>query len=85
MFLVFVVAGVMDTSTPGGMDEESLGAMLVGLSLFGLLFVELIAIGLGFAALFQQNRQKVFAVLGMVIAVATIAVTVLLLAIGLML
>jgi len=84
MFLVFVAAGVLETTTPGGMDEESVGALLVGLAMFGLLFLDLVAIGLGIAALFQKQRKKVFAVLGIIFAVSTIVITLALMVIGLM-
>jgi len=84
MFMLFVVAGVMETSTPGGMDENSMEAMLVGLFLFALLFLDLLAVGLGVAGLFQKERRKLFAVLGLVFAAATIVVALLLVLIGLM-
>lgn len=84
MFMLFVVAGVMETSTPGGMDENSVEAMLVGLFLFALLFLDLLAAGLGVAGLFQKERRKLFAILGLVFAAATIVITLLLVLIGLM-
>lgn len=84
MVLLFVVAGVLEATTPGGMDEESMAAVLVGLGLFGLLFADLVAIGLAIGALFQQRRKKLFAVLGLVFALATVVVAALLMVIGLM-
>lgn len=84
MFLLFVVAGVMETSTPGGMDEESAGAMLVGLFLMAFLALDMLAIGLGIAGLFQAHRKKVFAVLGVVFGAFTIVATLLLVVLGLM-
>lgn len=83
MFLLFVVAGVIETSTPGGMDEESAAAMLVGTFMFLFLFIEMLAIGLGIAGLFQAGRKKVFAILGITCAVATIILTILLIIVGL--
>ena len=84
MFLLFAVAGVMETSTPGGMDEESIGAMLVGLGLFAFLFVDLLAIGLGVAGLFQTSRKKVFPILGVAVAAGTVVLTIFLVILGLM-
>ena len=57
--LLMVVAGVIETSTPGGMDEESAGAIMVGLFLFASLGSTLVALGLGVAGLFQKERKKI--------------------------
>ena len=63
-FVLFIVAGVIEANTPGGMDEESTAAIAVGLLLFFGMFSSLVAIVLGFVGVFQQNRKKVFAILG---------------------
>ena len=47
LFFIVVVAGIIETSTPGGMDVNSAEAMLIGLSLFGFIFTALLALGLG--------------------------------------
>ncbi len=82
MFLLFAAASFIEMATPGGMSEESVEAVLVGLLLFALLFLDLLAIGLGVAGLFQHIRRKVFAVLGTALAGATILIALLLLALG---
>ena len=82
IFLVIVIAGVMETSTPGGMDEESAGAVMVGLFLFAFLGTSLVALGLGIGGLIQKERKKIFAVLGTVFAAATIVVTIFLMMLG---
>lgn len=84
MFVVFVVAGVLETSTPGGMDENSPVAMIVGLCMFGLLFGCLISIGLGIGGLCQTGRKKIFAVLGITFSAIIILGTIALIIIGLM-
>ena len=84
MFLLFIAAGMMEISTPGGIDEDSVGAMLVGLFLFAFLLLSVLAIGLGIAALFQRDRKKLFAVLGIVFAASTIVITMFLMILGLM-
>jgi hypothetical protein len=66
LFLLFVVAGMMEASTRGGMSEDSPAAMLIRLFMFGFMFLALIALGLGIGGLFQSNRLKIFAVLGIV-------------------
>ncbi len=68
MFVVVVIAGYVETTSPGGMDEESTVAMLVGLSIIGLFMLQLLALVLGFVGVFQSNRQKVFPILGIVFA-----------------
>lgn len=83
MFALFAVAAMMETSTPGGMDEESIGAMLVGLALFALLGLDLLAMGLGIAGLLHAGRRKVFAILGLCVCVATVLGTLFLLLLGL--
>lgn len=84
MLVLIVLAGVLETTTPGGMDEESLAAVLIGLFMFAFLFIDLLAAGLGIAGLLQKDRKKIFAILGVIIAVATILLTMLLLVVGLM-
>ena len=83
MFLLIMVAGVIEVSTPGGMDDESAGAVIIGLLLFVLVGALLVAIGLGVGGLVQGGRKKVFAVLGTVFSTAILLGTVFLLIIGL--
>ena len=82
MLLLFAVAGMLETATPGGMDEESPQAILIGAGMVALLAAELVAGGLGLAGLLQRDRRKAFAVLGLVFAGGGFLLTVLLLVIG---
>lgn len=82
MFLLVIVAGVMETSTPGGMDEKSAGAIIVGLGIFGLLFLDLVALGLGIGGLCQKERKKIMAILGTVFSVVILLGTLGLMVIG---
>jgi len=72
IFLLLVIAGVVESSTPGGMDEDSLAALLVGLFLFVFLGASLVALGLGISGLFQKGRKKIFPILGTVFAAVTV-------------
>lgn len=83
LLVIFGVAGAMETATPGGIDEESVAAMWIGLLLFMFLFLDFVALGLGIGGLVQRERNKLFAILGSVFAGATIILTVLLLLVGL--
>jgi hypothetical protein len=73
LFLLVVTAGVMEVSTPGGMDENSPLTVVLGLLIIGGMFAALVAFALGVAGLFQPSRAKVFAVLGAVFSALTIA------------
>jgi len=82
-FLLIVIAGVMEVSTPGGMNEESAGAVIVGLFLFAFLFACLVTLVLGIAGLIQKDRKKIFAILGTVFSAVTLVGTISLVMLGL--
>ena len=75
------IAGVIK-SQPGGMDEESAGAVLVGLLLALTALAHVLALGLGIAALVQAGRSKLFGVLGTVFASTGLIGTVLIFLLG---
>ena len=83
IFIVIVIAGVIEESTPGGMDEESAGAAMVGFAAIALLSAELVALGLGIAGLLQKERKKIFAILGVVFSAVTFVLVILLMILGL--
>jgi hypothetical protein len=83
MFLIFVAAGVMEVSSPNGIDEKSAGAIVLGLFIIVAIGASLIALGIGIAGLLQKERKKIFAVLGTVFSTATLVCTIALLALGL--
>ncbi|NQU23626.1 MAG: hypothetical protein HQ567_20275 [Candidatus Nealsonbacteria bacterium] len=61
---LIVVAGIMEGSTPGGIDEEAPEVILLGLCLLGGAVLSLLGVGLGIGGLLQSNRKVIFAVLG---------------------
>ena len=81
-FTVIVFAGVVEAGTPGGMDEESVVAVLIGLCIFAGMFANLAGIGLGVAGLFQRGRKKVFPALGLSFNAAAILGIVFLMILG---
>jgi hypothetical protein len=83
-FIVVIIAGVLETSSPGGMDENAVAAMVVGFLIIGCILVQLVALGLGIAGLIQKNRKKIFAVLETVFSGMTILGVVFLMLIGTM-
>ncbi len=66
IFIVLGIAGSLEASTPGGIDENSTEAVMVGLAIIGLLLLSVLAVGLGVGGLFQKERKKIFAILGTV-------------------
>jgi len=69
-FLVFVlvaIAVVIAVMAQGELDENTPEAILVGLGIIGALLIDLLAVVLGIAGLFQAERKKLFAVLGIII------------------
>jgi uncharacterized membrane protein len=83
LFLLIVIAGVIEASTPGGMDEKSAAAVIVGLFMIFFLGASLVALGLGIGGLIQKDRKKIFAILGTVFAAITFLGTILLMMVGL--
>jgi len=81
-FIVFLVAGIWESSAPGGVDENSVGAVILGLFLFGCIGVDIVSIGLGLAGILQKQRIRICAVIGTSLATATLVITVAILAIG---
>jgi hypothetical protein len=82
-FILVAIAGVLEVTTPGGIDENSPAAILLGLALVGGLLVNVLGIGLGIGGLCQRYRSKLFAVLGVVIGSVVLLGVLLLMIIGL--
>jgi len=82
VLVTIVTAGVMQVSTPGGMDENAPTTILIGLAILLLLGLDVVAIGLGIAGVFQKDCKKVFAILGLVFSTGIIIGTVALMIIG---
>lgn len=72
MFITVVIAGLIEASSPDGMDETSPVAMMVGFAIFGFVGISLIALVLGIVGLFQSDRKKIFALLGTIFSALTI-------------
>jgi hypothetical protein len=72
-FLLVLAAGAMEASTPGGIDEESAAAIVLGLMIIGMVILNLVALGLGIGGLLQKERKKIFAILGTIFSGLTVA------------
>ena len=82
VFLILVVAGIMETRRPGGMPEDSPVTILVGLVIIGAMMLDLLAVVLGIVGLVQKDTKKVFAILGLIISALTLFGTIGLIIIG---
>jgi len=82
LFVLLVIAGFIEVTTPGGMVDSSPAAVMIGLALFGLLAIAFVGVGLGIAGLFQQDRRKLFSILGISFSVAAVLAVVILYIIG---
>ena len=83
LLVVCIIAGVMESNTYGGIDEESAGVIILGLFIFAFGFLDLLAIGLGIAGIFQKTRDRITAIIGTIISSATLIITLSLIGIGL--
>ena len=84
IFALVVTAAGVEASTPGGMDEDSALAVVLGLLMIGSVLLDFVALGLGIASLFQTTRKKIFGIFGIAITLATIGCFGLLLIVGLL-
>lgn len=82
LFLLIVIAGYAEMTTPGGMDQSAPGTMLVGLGLIGTIALEVVALALGIAGALQRDRHRLFPILGLVCAVGILLGTAGLLVLG---
>ena len=63
--ILLIIAGIMESRTPEGMDENSPEAMILGLLLIGGVVMSCVGAVLAVAGLVQGGRCKVFPVLGL--------------------
>jgi hypothetical protein len=64
VFGLLVIAGIMETNTPGGIDEESPQAIVLGVLIIGSLVLSLVGLVLGLVGVFQPQRNKIFPGIG---------------------
>lgn len=83
MFVVFAIAGVLGSQHPQG-TRPGPAQVIVGLMIFLLLGIDLVAVVLGIIALCQPQRKKLYGTLGLVISGMTILGTIGLILLGLM-
>ena len=72
-FVCVAYAGILETITPGGIDETSTEVAIVGLGIIGGILLSLVSLGLAIAGLFQRDQKKIFPALGLVISLLVMA------------
>ncbi len=85
--LTLVLVGICAAlvySQPGSLDDDSPLAMLVGMAMLIGIVAELAAAALGIGSLFQRDRRKLYGVLGLICAIATLVGVAALIVCGLM-
>jgi len=82
IFAAIIIAGFASAHRPDGMDERAPGTILLGLAIIGFMLLDLLALALGIAGLFQKDTKKVFAVLGILFSLFTLLGTIGLMIIG---
>ena len=83
MLALFVVGGILYAHrAPQSRDYP--GQMMVGFAGIFLMAADLVAVGLGIAALFEGERKRVFGIIGLALSVGTIVGSVGLIIVGLM-
>jgi hypothetical protein len=68
--IVILSAGLVGRMHPS--NDKQLFFMIIGLLVFAGLFVNLVGAGLGIGGVFQNNRKKVFSILGIIFNFAVI-------------
>ncbi|MBI5777861.1 MAG: hypothetical protein HZA49_00195 [Planctomycetes bacterium] len=65
-FLLLAAAGIMEVSTPGGIDDKSASAVILGLIMIGGFVLNLAGLAFGIVGLLARDRKKVLAILGLI-------------------
>ncbi len=84
MLVSFVVAGILSAGHQVRPGKYYPGQMLVGFFIIGLLGVDVVAVGLGVAALCERGKKRVLGILGLVFSSMTILGTLGLIILGIM-
>jgi|JI9StandDraft_1071089.scaffolds.fasta_scaffold00278_6 hypothetical protein len=68
LFGLLVLAGILSLASDGEIDENSPVALILGLVLIGSIIPSLIGIVCGVVGLFETNKNRVFAILGIALS-----------------
>lgn len=65
-FALVVITAVLMAHRPGRVNPPAVTVILLGLGILGGIALHFVGVGLGIAALFQRDRTKIFAILGLI-------------------
>ena len=74
LFIMLIIAGVVESASPGGMDPDSGEAILIGLGLIASAAAGFLGLGLGIAGLVQPQRQRVYPIIGSILSAGLLLV-----------
>ena len=83
MFIMVGIAGYLQATIPGGLNEKSPQAVIVGLIVIFIFVMVAVSIILSIVSLTRKNRKKIFGILGLAFNLLIIFVIGGLMAIGL--
>ena len=86
LFIMLVIAGVVESASPGGMDPDSGEAILIGLGLIASAAAGFLGLGLGLgiAGLVQPQRQRIYPIIGSILSAGLLLVCAGLMLLGLL-
>jgi hypothetical protein len=73
---LLLAACLLRASAPGGIDEKSAQAIVIGLLLIAFVMLNVLALALGIAGLLQSDRKRLLAALGTTFSSVTLSLTV---------
>ena len=74
IFIMIGIAGYMEATTPGGMDENAPQVILLGLVIIFIGLVVFVSLVLSLVSVFRKDRKKLFGILGLVFSAFTVLV-----------
>lgn len=83
VFVLFAIAGYLEVTTPGGVDEKSAVAIFLGLGLILVWAVVLVGLILGAVSAFNRERRRLFSGLGLGLNATWLLLSLAIMALGL--
>ncbi|HEY9031132.1 MAG TPA: hypothetical protein VIM93_07210 [Kangiella sp.] len=82
LIVCFIIAGVAEASTYGGIDTNSILAIVTGLFMLLFMIMGLATFGIGIGAFVQKGYKKVLPIIGFTFSTVELLMAVILMIIG---
>lgn len=82
-FITFLLSGVLAVITPGGLNQDSASAVIIGFVIIFFLIISVVGIGLGIGGMLQKKSNKIFSLLGLIFNLLLVIGTLLVISSGL--